>query len=76
MIYIKKALQSCLIICFTLLLNACDKPGSNCVCIAVYEPVCGADGITYSNSCRAYCAKKQEYTNGKCQKDNLAPAKI
>ena len=37
-----------------------------CVCITAYEPVCGDDGITYSNSCEAECAGIFNYTNGEC----------
>lgn len=28
----------------------------NCMCILVYDPVCGCDGIEYTNSCYAECA--------------------
>ena len=34
-------------------------------CAAVYQPVCGDDGITYSNSCEA-CQKAAKYKEGSC----------
>ena len=30
-------------------------PQRGCVCPAVYRPVCGSDGRTYSNGCEANC---------------------
>ena len=46
--------------------NTCiAQTDSNCICIEIYEPVCGCDSITYSNSCFAACAGV-EYTTGAC----------
>ena len=28
-----------------------QKRNPDCVCMAVYEPVCGCNGVTYSNAC-------------------------
>ena len=39
---------------------------SNCAYLAVWDPVCGCDGITYSNSGEAACNNIFEYTEGAC----------
>ena len=38
----------------------------NCSYIMVYDPVCGCDGNTYSNSGEAACHSIYEYTGGAC----------
>lgn len=42
------------------------KPIPFCMCPHVYDPVCGCDGITYSNSCFATCAGVKSYKEGAC----------
>ena len=36
------------------------------VCLAVYDPVCGCDGVTYSNSCYADGSGVTSYVAGEC----------
>nr|WP_236778634.1 hypothetical protein [Algoriphagus sanaruensis] len=35
-------------------------------CIAIYNPVCGCDGITYYNSCYAQSSGIRAYAPGSC----------
>ncbi len=39
---------------------------TGCVCPALYQPVCGQDGRTYSNACAAGCASMPVTHDGEC----------
>lgn len=45
--------------------GSCRRPPE--FCLAVYEPVCGCDGRTYSNACRANAAGVSVQHEGPCE---------
>lgn len=40
--------------------------GGDCNCLDVWDPVCGSNGVTYSNACYAECDGVLNYTEGSC----------
>jgi hypothetical protein len=47
-----------------------DEVQTPIVCTDVYNPVCGANGITYGNDCYAIRAGITSFVQGECEQDN------
>ncbi|MFA5125779.1 MAG: Kazal-type serine protease inhibitor family protein [archaeon] len=62
-----------LILALTAFATDGNNTDSNSIaCVAVYDPVCGSDGITYSNSCYAGLAGVSIAYDGECTVDSNA----
>lgn len=62
----------------------CGQAGGDCIdpslidpetmCLDIWEPVCGCDGLTYSNSCYAQnFSGVTEWTAGECESSSVPP---
>lgn len=69
--YQLKILLSLILLSFVISCNkeddCLDDRKEDCVCIEIYQPVCGSNGNTYSNSCFAECDGITNYTEGACE---------
>lgn len=64
-----------IVFALSILVSGCDESKlcverikEDCVCILIYDPVCGCNNKTYGNACEAECASIMQYTKGECEK--------
>ncbi|GAB2790500.1 hypothetical protein GCM10027275_39300 [Rhabdobacter roseus] len=49
--------------------NCQEKPRDERGCYALYDPVCGCNGKTYSNSCEALAVGITDFSKGACREN-------
>jgi len=68
----------CTLVLFLSIGTSCNKEDEacienikeDCMCITIYQPVCGCNGNTYGNACVAECSGITEFTLGACEELN------